>query len=164
MENYGFITVTENAEKLLVIASELGIRRVAFATEDFETVLKGYPDATLLTTPLLDEASRQFKEYFAGNLHDFTLPLDADFGSGYQETVLKYLPAIPYAETRSYAEVAMTLGKPNAIRATGTACSKNPVPIIVPCHRVIKTGGAVGNYLGGQGFKKFLLELERTEH
>jgi len=108
----------------------------------------------------LDEARRELDLYFEGRLTDFDVPLDWRLSSGFRQQVLRQIDRIPFGETRSYKEVAAGAGSPRAIRAAGSACGSNPIPIIVPCHRVLRTGGALGGYGGGLELKEELLRLE----
>lgn len=108
---------------------------------------------------LLQDVSRQLTEYFAGRRRTFDAQLDLH-GTPFQQRVWEALLRIPYGETWSYAGLANHLGVPKAFRAVGSANGRNPVPIIVPCHRVIQTGGALGGYGGGLPLKRFLLRLE----
>ena len=109
--------------------------------------------------PVLREAARQLGEYFRGERRDFLLPLDL-MGTPFQLRVWRALLRIPYAETRNYADLAREIGSPSAARAVGSANGANPVAIIVPCHRVIASGGDLGGYSAGLDFKKKLLALE----
>ena len=108
---------------------------------------------------LLDAAAIQFEEYFSGRLLDFDLPLEFD-GTAFQRTVWRALTKIPYGETRTYGDIAETIGKPGAMRAVGNANGRNNLPIIVPCHRVIAAGGKLGGFSGGVELKKGLLAHE----
>lgn len=112
--------------------------------------------------PLLKEAAAQLAAYFDGNLRRFELPLDLR-GTEFQRRVWEELLAIPYGETRSYAQVAAAIVHSSATRAVGSANGQNPVAIIVPCHRVVRTGGALGGYGGGLDAKRALLALEHGE-
>ncbi len=109
--------------------------------------------------PLIEETARQLREYFAGARRAFDLPLDMQ-GTGFQKRVWQYLETIPYGHTRSYAQVAAAIGTPAAMRAVGAANGANPLPIVVPCHRVIGAGGKLTGYGGGLSLKQRLLELE----
>jgi len=109
--------------------------------------------------PLLDVLSVQLDEYFAGERHHFDLPL-APEGTDFQRTVWHALARIPYGDTCSYAQLANTIGQPSAVRAVGAANGRNPIPIILPCHRVIGADGALTGFGGGLPTKRFLLELE----
>src|SRR5271169_1370487 len=108
---------------------------------------------------LLDAAAIQFEEYFSGRLLDFDLPLEFD-GTAFQRTVWRALTRIPYGETRTYGDIAGTIGKPGAMRAVGNANGRNNLPIIVPCHRVIAARGKLGGFSGGVELKKSLLAHE----
>ena len=107
----------------------------------------------------LAELSRQLGRYFAGRKKPFFLPL-APLGTPFQRRVWAQLQRIPYGERRTYAEVAQAIGRPRAARAVGSACGANPLPIAVPCHRVVGQGGRLGGYSGGLEVKRFLLEIE----
>lgn len=110
--------------------------------------------------PVLAEARRQLTGYFGGELTEFRLPLAAN-GTAFQKKVWQALREIPYGETRSYREVAESIGSPRSTRAVGAANGRNPVGIIVPCHRVIAADGSLGGYSGGLRTKRFLLDHER---
>jgi methylated-DNA-[protein]-cysteine S-methyltransferase len=110
-------------------------------------------------TQLLDNVASQLAEYFAGKRREFDLPLGPR-GSGFQERVWRALVAIPFGETRSYGELARAIGRPAASRAVGSANSKNPISIIVPCHRVIGANGTLTGYAGGMAAKRWLLDHE----
>jgi methylated-DNA-[protein]-cysteine S-methyltransferase len=109
--------------------------------------------------PLLLQAASQLCDYFAGRRHTFELPLDPQ-GTEFQRKVWKALAEIPYGETRSYRDIAAAVGLPRAVRAVGAANGRNPLPIMVPCHRVIGVDGKLVGYAGGLRVKKLLLELE----
>lgn len=109
--------------------------------------------------PLLDEAERQLREYFAGTRRAFDLPL-APAGTEFQQKVWAALREIPYGETRTYGDIAKNLGKPGASRAVGMANNRNPISILIPCHRVIGANGSLVGYGGGLDKKQFLLKLE----
>ena len=110
-------------------------------------------------TELLAETSRQLDEYFAGSRKTFDLPLELR-GSDFQLRVWRYLQSIPYGQTLTYGEVAEAIGAAGAARAVGAACGQNPVLIVVPCHRVVGSGGKLGGYVGGTILKEQLLALE----
>lgn len=112
--------------------------------------------------PLLAAATAQFREYFAGQRRRFDLPLDPQ-GTDFQRKVWKALEAIPYGETRNYREVAEAVGTPRAVRAVGAANGRNPLPIVVPCHRVIGADGKLVGYAGGLPVKRILLDLESAD-
>jgi methylated-DNA-[protein]-cysteine S-methyltransferase len=108
----------------------------------------------------LDAARRQLELYFEGRLTDFELPLDWRLSSDFRRRALRAVARIPYGETRTYTQIARTAGNERAVRAAGTACGANPIPIVVPCHRVLRSGGALGGYGGGLPMKEGLLRLE----
>jgi methylated-DNA-[protein]-cysteine S-methyltransferase len=149
---------------LLLAATETGLVRVAYAREDHEAVLLRLAEAIsprVLHAPgRLDPAAREFEEYFAGRRRLFDLPLDLRLSHGFRRTVLSHLPQIGYGQTASYAAVAAAAGNPKAVRAAATACATNPLPVVVPCHRVVRSDGTVGGYVGGADAKKTLLTLE----
>ncbi|BBX90047.1 methylated-DNA--[protein]-cysteine S-methyltransferase [Mycolicibacterium boenickei] len=149
---------------LLLAATEQGLVRVAYAREDHDTVLQHLADQVsprILHAPArLDSAARELAEYFAGTRRSFDLPLDWRLSAGFRSTVLHHLPEIDYGQTASYATVAALAGSPKAVRAVGTACAKNPLPVVIPCHRVVRSDGAMGGYLGGAEAKRLLLDLE----
>lgn len=111
-------------------------------------------------TPLLEEAAKQLKEYFDGRRKEFDLPFSIK-GTDFQEKVWNVLLTIPYGQTRSYKEIAEQIGNPKACRAVGMANNKNPLMILVPCHRVVGKDGNLTGYAGGLELKKTLLELEQ---
>lgn len=108
------------------------------------------------------EAKRQLNEYFAGERREFTVALKAH-GTPFQLEVLKALQRIPYGETKSYAEIAREIGRPRAVRAVGAANGRNPLPIVIPCHRVIGSNGSLTGFGGGLPAKRFLLDLEQGQ-
>ncbi len=119
-------------------------------------------DTCIFETVLIKEAAAQLTEYLAGERRTFDVPL-APEGTIFQRKVWDALTRIPYGETRSYAEIAKSIGQPKACRAVGMANNKNPVAVIIPCHRVIGANGKLVGYAGGLGIKQKLLELEK-EH
>ena len=149
---------------LLLAATEAGLVRVAFPIEGHDEVLQALAariSPRVLRAPArLDAASREIDEYFAGQRRSFDLPLDYSLSSGFRREVLTHLPGIGYGHTASYATIATTVGSPRAFRAVGTACATNPLPVVVPCHRVIRSNGDIGPYRGGPGAKRYLLDLE----
>lgn len=157
-------TVDSPAGRLLVAATGEGLVRVAFAVQDHDAVLQQLSDVIsprVLHAPgRLDEVSRQLDEYFAGQRRRFDVPLDWRLSKGFRRRVLEHLPDIAYGRTESYTEVAVASGSPRAVRAAGTACATNPLPIVVPCHRVIRADGSMGRYAGGEPAKRTLLGIE----
>lgn len=149
---------------LLLAATPDGLIRVAYSVEGHEQVLENLAarvSPRILNAPRrLDEAAYEIDEYFAGQRRTFDLPLDYRLAAGFRREVLGHLPGIGYGTTASYATVAAAVGRPRAFRAVGTACATNPLPVVLPCHRVIKSDGDLGNYRGGPAAKQFLLNLE----
>ena len=157
-------TVDTPVGTLLLAATTRGLIRVAYDRQDHDTVL-----ATLATTvsprilnapARLDSVSREIEEYFAGKRRRFDVPLDLRLTKGFRLDVLSHLSDIGYGRTESYAQVATAAGSPNAVRAVGSACANNPLPVVVPCHRVVRSDGSVGGYAGGPDAKLALLTLE----
>lgn len=159
-------TIDSPVGPLLLAATETGLVRVAFEREGFDTVLDTLATRVsprVLQAPRrLDTAAAELDEYFAGTRRAFDLRLDLTLSSGFRQVVQRYLPHIGYGHTQTYTEVAETVGNPRAVRAVGTACATNPLPVVVPCHRVLRTDGSMGGYLGGLDAKRTLLELERA--
>lgn len=149
---------------LLLAATPIGLVRVAFDSEGLDAVLEGLAvkvSPRILNAPKrLDGTARELEEYFAGDRHQFDLPLDLSLSSGFRRTVLTYLPDIAYGRTASYGDVAAAVHNPKAVRAVGTACATNPLPLVIPCHRVIRSDGLTGAYRGGAAAKRHLLNME----
>ena len=119
-------------------------------------------DTQLCETPLLKEAAKQLKDYFAGELKEFSLPLEPS-GTTFMKQVWSALCEIPYGKTASYKDIAVKVGAPKAARAVGLANNRNPIPIFIPCHRVIGANGSLTGYRGGLEMKKKLLDLEKIK-
>jgi methylated-DNA-[protein]-cysteine S-methyltransferase len=157
-------TIDTPVGSLLLAATDVGLVRVAYAVEDHDAVLQTLADQisprVLESTARLDETAREIDEYFAGRRHAFDIVLDWRLTKGFRSMVLHALPGIDYGSTASYATVAQLAGNPKAVRAVGTACATNPLPVVVPCHRVVRSDGAMGGYLGGVEAKRTLLGLE----
>ena len=150
--------------QLLLASTEVGLVRVAFASEGHDAVLQSLADnlsPRILAAPeRLDTVALELAEYFAGRRHHFDVPLDLRLAQGFRREVLTHLPHIGYGHTASYAAVAAMTSSPRAVRAVGTACARNPLPLVVPCHRVVRSDGCQGAYLGGVEAKALLLALE----
>ena len=144
---------------LLLVADADGLREINFSKNGKRPAVD---DAWLEDVRFLREPVRQLQEYFAGKRKDFDLVL-APQGTPFQQTVWKQLCRIPYGETISYGELARRVGNPNASRAVGLANGSNPIPIIIPCHRVIGSNGKLTGYGGGLPIKEKLLALERRQ-
>lgn len=151
---------------LLLAATETGLVRVAFEREGFEHVLEALAEKIsprVLNAPKrLDLFARELEEYFMGQRREFDVPLDYALSAGFRQVVQRYLPRIGYGHTLSYKEVAELVGNPRAVRAVGTACATNPLPVVVPCHRVLRADGGLGGYIGGLDAKTALLTLEEA--
>ena len=164
MLDVAYRTVDSPLGPLLLAATEQGLLRVAYAREDHDRVLAQLASsvsARVLRAPArTDLAARELEEYFAGQRTAFDLPLDLRLSTGFRRTVLVHLADIAYGTTASYAAVAGATGNPGAVRAVGTACATNPLPVVLPCHRVIRSDGSVGQYVGGVDAKRTLLSLE----
>jgi methylated-DNA-[protein]-cysteine S-methyltransferase len=149
---------------LLLAATEVGLVRVAYAREDHDRVLEQLAtriSPRVLRAPArLDPAARELDEYLSGRRTSFDLSLDFQLATGFRRTVLMHLPDIGYGSTASYAALALAAGNPKAVRAVGTACATNPLPLVVPCHRVVRSDGTIGQYVGGPEVKRTLLDLE----
>lgn len=149
---------------LLVAASAGGVVRIAFEVEDHDRVLDELADTVsprVLHAPArTDDVARQLEQYFAGDRRGFDVGVDLQLVGGFRRQVIEHLVEIPYGRTASYGSVAKGLGNAGASRAVGSACSHNPVPVVLPCHRVVRSDGSIGQYLGGTEAKVLLLELE----
>ena len=150
--------------KLLLAATPRGLVRVAYASEDHDRVLETLAEKlsprVLRAPKRLEVVAREIDEYFAKRRQSFDVELDLSLSRGFRQLVQTHLPEIGYGQTRSYRDVAQLVGNPKAVRAVGTACATNPLPIVVPCHRVLRTDGTLGGYIGGLEAKTALLNLE----
>jgi methylated-DNA-[protein]-cysteine S-methyltransferase len=160
-----YTTVDSPLGPLLLAATQAGVVRLAYQVEDHDQVLQSLAlkiSPRVLRAPgRLDEAARQLDAYFAGRRRAFDLPLDLRLSAGFRRQVLNHLRTIGYGHTESYAGVAEAIGRARAVRAVGSACATNPLPLLVPCHRVLRSDGALGGYVGGLRAKQALLALER---
>jgi methylated-DNA-[protein]-cysteine S-methyltransferase len=149
---------------LLLVTTPDGLVRIAFESEGHDAVLvdlaRRVSPRILRSERSLDGATRQLDEYFSGSRRTFDLAVDLTLAHGFRREVLTHLRRIPYGATRSYRAIAEAAGNPGAVRAVGSACSHNPVPVVVPCHRVVRSDGTIGGYLGGPDAKRTLLALE----
>jgi methylated-DNA-[protein]-cysteine S-methyltransferase len=155
-------TVDTPVGSLLLAATPVGLVRVAYGSPDeaLESLADKVSPRILRAPDRLDAVARQLDEYFAGSRRRFEVPLDLRLAKGFRRAVLDRLPDIGYGRTASYGEVAAAAGSPRAVRAVGTACALNPVPVVVPCHRVVLSDGSMGRYAGGEEAKRTLLTLE----
>lgn len=162
----GYTTMDTPVGGLLLAATPAGLVRVAFEVEGFDLVLETLAarlSPRVLRSPdRLAPAAAEIEEYFAGSRTEFDLPLDFSLSGGFRQRVQRHLTGIPYGRTESYGEVAALVGNPRAVRAVGSACATNPLPVVVPCHRVLRTGGGLGGYVGGLHVKTALLALEQA--
>ena len=145
--------------RLRLSASAAGLRAIHFEGQSHAAATAGDADGQ---NPVLAEAASQLRAYFAGRLRQFQLPLDLA-GTEFQIRVWRELQTIAYGETRSYSAVARAIGRPSAVRAVGAANGANPIPIVIPCHRVIGANGRLVGYGGGLPLKKRLLALEHID-
>jgi methylated-DNA-[protein]-cysteine S-methyltransferase len=157
-------TIDTPVGTLLLAATTAGLVRVAYDVEDHDAVLVGLADRIsprLLRAPArLDPAARQIDEYFAKRRTVFEVPVDLRLAEGFRRNVIEHLREIGYGHRESYATVAAAIGNPRAVRAVGTACAHNPLPVVIPCHRVVRSDGSTGQYVGGPLAKSTLLDLE----
>ena len=150
---------------LTLAATGRGLARIGFAGEQdavLEDLARTVSPRVLHAPARLDGARRQLDEYFAGTRTAFDLALDRR-STGFTLAAQEAISAIPYGMLATYLEIARAAGNANATRAAGTACRTNPIPIVVPCHRVVRTGGGIGGYAGGLAAKHVLLALEGVE-
>jgi methylated-DNA-[protein]-cysteine S-methyltransferase len=149
-----------------VAATEQGISRIVLPKKDKKSVLRELESDEIdvlsgpAASPLLAKAVKLLKRYFSGESVSFDLPLDLRYYTPFQQAVWQAAAAIPSGETRSYVWIAKQIRNPKAARAVGKALGANPVPIFIPCHRVISSAGTMGGFSGGTGMKKKLLDLE----
>ena len=160
-----YTTVDSPLGPLVVASTPRGLARVAYTlSESRDDVLEDMArrlSPRMLEAPgRLDDARRELDEYFEGERTDFDLPIDWVLTKGFTTRVLRATAKVGFGHTTTYAEVATSAGSPRAVRAAGNSLGSNPMPIVVPCHRVLRTGGALGGYTGGLERKEFLLRLE----
>lgn len=157
-------TISTPVGTLLLAATERGLVRVAYEREEFERVLdtiaQRVTSRIVRSRARLDVVARELDEYFTGRRTTFDLALDHSLSSGFRAEVQRSLPSIAYGRTASYGDIATLVGRPRAGRAVGTACALNPLPIVVPCHRVVRGDGSYGGYVGGVDAKTTLLTME----
>lgn len=150
--------------ELLVAATGAGVVRIVFENGSWDSALE---ELQRKVGPVVENAEplaqiiTQLNEYFAGERKEFTINVDLQLAKGFRREALNHLRTIPYGKTESYAEVAEAAGSPRAMRAVGSACANNPIPLIIPCHRVVRSDGGIGGYGGGLSIKEDLLAMER---
>ena len=150
---------------LMVAATPEGLVRVSYTEfrgedEVLEELARRVSPRVLEAPARLDPVRRELDEYFEGRRHDFDVPIDWSYLAGFTREVLRATARIGFGQVSSYAGVAAEAGSPRAVRAAGNALGANPMPVVVPCHRVLRTGGSLGGYTGGLEKKEFLLRLE----
>jgi methylated-DNA-[protein]-cysteine S-methyltransferase len=165
-----YATVDSPFGELLVARTDRGVVRLKLpggrdgkiSVDDTLEALATQVSPRVLEAPRrLDEERRELEEYFEGKRQRFDVPVDWALTSpGFRSKALHAVARIPYGKVKTYAEIAKQAGNARAFRAAGTACGRNPIPLIVPCHRVVQSGGGIGNYGGGPEMKQALLELE----
>jgi methylated-DNA-[protein]-cysteine S-methyltransferase len=168
LADIAYATVDSPLGPLLAAATPRGLVRLAYDGNDVDEVLEALArrvSPRVLEAPArLDEVRRELEQYFAGERRRFDLAVDWAMVEGFNRRVLEATAAIAYGDVASYRDVAGRAGSPRATRAAGNALGANPIPIVVPCHRVVRTGGALGGYTGGVERKRFLLGVEGTAH
>ena len=165
-----YATVDSPFGELLVARTDRGVLRVGLPIEGgrfrpheevLEQLASEVSPRVLESPKRLDEERRELEQYFDGRRRKFDVPVDwALYPAGFRGRALRAVARIPYGKVKTYTEIAKAAGNPRAFRAAGTACGTNPIPLIVPCHRVIQSGGGIGQYGGGPEMKKALLDLE----
>lgn len=156
--------------RLLIARTDRGVVRLALPShrgdqrtddEVLEDLARFVSPRVLESPARLDEERRELEDYFEGKRDHFDVPVDWKLTpAGFRNRALHAVARIPYGETRTYGQIAKQAGNERAFRAAGTACGRNPIPLIVPCHRVVQSGGGIGNYGGGPEMKRALLDLE----
>ncbi|MGK2351565.1 methylated-DNA--[protein]-cysteine S-methyltransferase [Cutibacterium sp. V947] len=160
MSNTSWRHLDTHIGTLALTASPLGLAQVTFTTSPALSSIQGTTEDHQVCEKILDDAAHQISEYLSGSRTGFNLPLDLSTTTAFHRTVLNELQTIPYGQTVSYRDLATLIGHPQASRAVGSACAKNPLPVVIPCHRVLRSDGELGGYLGGPVIKRFLLDME----
>ena len=155
MDDLRFHEMPSPIGRLGVVTSSDGVVKVLFESDGIDDERGRIGAANDVPS-----AARELAEYFSGQRRDFTVSLDFRFVSGFRADVLRELARVPFGETTTYGELARKVGNPKAVRAVGSACANNPLPLLVPCHRVLRADGTLGGYRGGADAKRVLLELE----
>jgi methylated-DNA-[protein]-cysteine S-methyltransferase len=160
-----YATVDSPVGPLVVAGTPRGLVRIAYIGFDddaavLEELARKLSPRILEAPARLDPVRRELDEYFEGRRTGFDVPIDWELTTGFTSAVLRATAEIEFGRTSTYAEVARRAGSPRAVRAAGNALGSNPIPVVVPCHRVLRTGGALGGYTGGLERKEFLLRLE----
>jgi methylated-DNA-[protein]-cysteine S-methyltransferase len=153
-----FDIVDSPVGELRIATTDRGLCRISYFGDDFEESLARQFGTRVLRTPV-DDVRRELDEYFEGRRHSFDLPIDLRVAP-FQADVLRELARVPYGHTDTYGSLAAKAGKPGAARAVGTVMNRNPIPIVLPCHRIVGANGSLTGYAGGLDVKRRLLELE----
>lgn len=151
-----FATLDTQVGTLTTVVSPRGVRRIVLPGDDAEQAIRETGARPGLVGPVLG----QLAEYFAGTRTAFDVPLDLEGLPRFRAKVLRALQHVPFGETITYRGLAVVVDNPGAVRAVGTACARNPLPVLIPCHRVVRSDGHLGRYRGGEEMKRFLLALE----
>ena len=154
-------SVVTRIGQVFVLSNEKGVTRIIFGVKEFRNYLDGLGGAQIVEGGPAAEMAREIELYFDGRLTEFSTPIDLTEGTPFQRSVWEKLLDIPYGKTATYKDVAEGVGKPGASRAVGNAVGANPIPIVIPCHRVLASNG-LGGYSGGINIKKDLLRVEGT--
>lgn len=155
MDELRFHEIDSPIGRIGLVVSPAGVAKVLFESDGIDAERERIGAEAVI--PL---AAHQLEEYFAGRRREFTVPLDYRFATGFREGVLRELARVPFGQTTTYRDLASKVGNPKAVRAVGGACAHNPLPLLVPCHRVLRADGTLGGYRGGSETKRFLLGLE----
>ena len=159
----GFDVVDTPVGPLLVAATRRGVARISFAADPehhLDRLAQTFGPRVLRSAPVVDPARRQLDEYFEGRRSAFELDVDLHVDAPFARRVLEELARVPYGQTTTYGSLAAKVGAPRAARAVGTVMNRNPVPIVLPCHRVVGSNGSLTGYGGGLHVKEHLLRLE----
>jgi methylated-DNA-[protein]-cysteine S-methyltransferase len=165
MLDAGYDLVETPLGELLVAATDRGLLRISFDPDpdaELERIERLAGRRVLRSAASVDKVHRELDEYFAGRRHAFDVALDHTLSAGFRAKALQAVAAIPFGRTGTYASIAAAAGSPRAVRAAGTACATNPIPLLVPCHRVVRSDGSMGRYGGGEAAKRLLLDLEHA--
>lgn len=155
MDGLQFHDIDSPIGRLGLVVSSRGVAKVLLETDDIEAEC-----ARITEDAEIPLAAHQLEEYFAGRRQQFTVPLDFRFATDFHRQVLEELARVHFGDTTTYKALAERVGNPKAVRAVGSACARNPLPLLVPCHRVLRADGSLGGYRGGEQAKRFLLNLE----
>ena len=157
MDQLRFHEIDSPIGRIGLVVSPAGVAKVLFDTDDIDAERDRIGAESEAIIPL---AAHQLTEYFQGRRREFTVPVDYRFATGFREGVLRELARVPHGQTTTYGELASKIGNSKAVRAVGGACANNPLPLLIPCHRVLRSDGSLGGYRAGVETKRFLLDLE----